>query len=368
MSLQMGIVGLPNVGKTTLFNALTSAGAPVADYAYSTIKPNVGVVEVPDERLAKLAELVHPKKITPTTMEFVDIAGLAAGASRGEGLGNQFLGFVRNVNALAMVVRCFSNPNVTFAESTIDARRDIETVTTELCLADLESVERRAERSRKAAKAGDKKLIAEADALEALAAHLNEGLPVRSFPITEELEPIVQDSHFLTAKPVLYVANLDEGDLASLGTKKPASLEALEALAASEGAQVVAVSAKIEAELGELSPEDAAFYMQELGVAEGGLPRVIKASYALLDLVSFLTAGEPEVRAWTIRRGTRAPQAAGTIHSDIERGFIRAEVTPYGELVAAGSFAVARERGVTRLEGKEYVMQDGDVVYFRFNV
>lgn len=368
MSLQMGIVGLPNVGKSTLFNALTAAGAAVANYPFCTIDPNVGVVEVPDERLARLAEMVHPKRIVPATMEFLDIAGLVRGASRGEGLGNQFLGHIRNVNAVGMVVRCFSDSNVTHVEGGVDPRRDIETITTELCLADLASVEKRAERSRKSAKAGDRKFLLEADALDALAAHLNEGRPARTFPISDDLAPVVAEIHLLTLKPVLYIANLDEADMAALHTRKPAALTIVEEFAAAEGAQAVAVSAKIEADLAELEPDEAALYMQELGLTEGGLPRMIRASYALLDLITFLTAGEPEVRAWTINRGTRAPQAAGTIHSDIERGFIRAEVTAYPDLIEAGSFAAARERGLTRLEGKEYVMQDGDVVYFRFNV
>ncbi len=368
MSLQMGIVGLPNVGKSTLFNALTAAGAAVANYPFCTIDPNVGVVEVPDERLARLAEIAHPKKITPATMEFLDIAGLVRGASQGEGLGNQFLGHIRNVNAIGMVVRCFTDTNVTHVEGNVDPIRDIETITTELCLADLASVEKRADRSRKSAKTGDKKFLLEAEGLDALAVHLNEGRPARTFTLSEDLEPVVAELHLLTAKPVLYIANLDEADLASLHERKPASLQAVEQHAAAEGAQVVTVSAKIEAELAELGPEDAALYMQELGIPEGGLPRMIRASYALLDLITFLTAGEPEVRAWTIRRGTRAPQAAGVIHSDIERGFIRAEVTAYADLIEAGSFAAARERGLTRLEGKEYIMQDGDVVYFRFNV
>jgi ribosome-binding ATPase len=364
----MGIVGLPNVGKSTLFNAITAAGAAVANYPFCTIDPNVGVVDVPDARLAKLAEIVNPKKIVPATMEFLDIAGLVRGASKGEGLGNQFLGHIRGVNAIGMVVRCFSDANVSHVEGNVDPRRDIDTITMELCLADLQSIEKRSDRSRKASKSGDKKLLVEADALDALAAHLNDGRTARTFPMTDDLEATVQELHLLTAKPVLYIANLDEADMGNLDHAKPESLKIVEAHAASEGAQAVAVSAKIEAELAELGPEDAAFYMEELGIPEGGLPRMIQASYALLELITFLTAGEPEVRAWTIRRGTRAPQAAGTIHSDIERGFIRAEVTAYHDLVSAGSFNAARERGVTRLEGKEYVMQDGDVVYFRFNV
>ncbi len=367
MSLQMGIVGLPNVGKSTLFNALTSAGAVAANYPFATIDPNIGVVAVPDERLQKLDEIVHSKRIVPTSMEFVDIAGLVRGSSRGEGLGNQFLGNIRNVDAVAMVVRVFSDPNVIHVEGSVDPVRDVETINTELCLADLSAVERRVERTERASKSGDKKLLGQLVYLKDLAAHLNQGQPARTLVMPDDVEAF-EDMSLLTAKPILYVANLDEDALAALATEKPSGLVALEAAAALEGAIVVPVSAKLEAELAELGPEDAAAYLDDLGVSESGLNRMIKASYQLLNLITFLTAGEPEVRAWTVRGGTKAPQAAGVIHSDIERGFIRAEITAFDDLVAAGSYAVARERGTTRLEGKEYVMHDGDVVYFRFNV
>jgi len=368
VSLQMGIVGLPNVGKSTLFNALTSARAVAANYPFATIDPNVGIVAVPDARLQRLDELVHSKRIVPTSMEFMDIAGLVRGSSRGEGLGNQFLGHIRNVDAVAMVVRVFSDPNVIHVEGSVDPIRDVETINTELGLADLAAVERRIERSERASKSGDKKYAPQLAYLRELAAHLNEGRPARTLPASEEVREALEDMPLLTAKPILYVANLDEDALAALDTERPAGLVAIEDFAAAEGATVVPVSAKLEAELAELGPEDARSYLQDLGIAESGLDRMIRASYALLQLITFLTAGEPEVRAWTVRRGTKAPRAAGTIHSDIERGFIRAEVTSFDDLVSAGSYAAARERGLTRLEGKEYVMQDGDVVYFRFNV
>lgn len=367
--LQVGFVGLPNVGKTTLFNAMTRSEAAVASYAFSTTGRNVGTVQVPDVRLDRLAEMFHPKKITHTDVEFVDVAGLVRGASTGEGLGNQFLGFLRDADALAMVVRCFAAPNVEHVDGDVNPERDIETINLELAVADLAVVDRRLDRSRKASKARDPKIEAEVAALEKIRAALNEGAPVRSLT-WDERPAVLTELNLLTAKPMLYIANVDESYLARHGTAfDPAEKDvwAVQEAAASEGAPAVIVCADLEAGLLSLGEDEAREYLESLGVKETGLATVIRAGYQLLNLVTFLTAGEPEVRAWTVRKGASAPEAAGKIHSDIQRGFIRAEVIAYDDLMACGSVAVAQSRGLYRLEGKEYVMKDGDVVHFRFN-
>ena len=361
MPLNIGITGLPNSGKSTLFNAITHAHAPTGTHAFSTTDRNMASVNVPDARLDTLAEMFQPKKVTPTTVEFVDIPGVVRGSSQGAGLGNKFLGYLRQSDALAEVVRCFEDDNVPHPDETIDPVRDMETVRLELVLADLAVVERRMERTRSAAKSGDKKQVFELGVLEKVTEAFNEGLPLREMGLSAEEEAALGELDLLTAKPVLYVANVAEG----AGADDP-RLAAVRKEA--KGAEVIAVSAKIEAELSEMDPEDARVFAEELGIAESGLDQVIRSGYRLLDLITFLTAGEPEVRAWTVRKGAKAPEAAGKIHSDIERGFIRAEVTPYPELVDAGSFANARTRGTLRLEGREYVVQDGDVIYFRFSV
>ncbi len=367
--LQVGLVGLPNVGKTTLFNAMTRSQAAVATYAFSTRERNMGTVPVPDTRLDRLAEMFQPKKVTPTDVEFVDVAGLVRGASTGEGLGNQFLGYLRDADALAQVVRCFSAGTVEHVDGSVDPARDVETIGLELAVADLQVVDRRLERSRKAAKSRDPKIGAELEALERVRVALNEGTPVRSLH-WDEPPPVLRELNLLTAKPMLYVANVDEQYLSEYGTdftEQAAGTWSIHQVAAAEQAPAVIVCAELEAGLLDLTEEEAREYLSSLNVTETGLASVIRAGYTLLDLLTFLTAGEPEVRAWTVRRGATAPEAAGKIHTDIQRGFIRAEVIAYDDLIAAGSPQVAQARGLFRLEGRDYIMRDGDVVHFRFN-
>lgn len=364
--MKLGIIGLPNVGKSTLFNALTGAGAPSANYPFCTIDPNVGIVQVPDYRLDKLAEMYNPTLYTPATVEFLDIAGLVRGASKGEGLGNKFLSHIRDVDAVVHVLRCFEDSDIIHVDGSVDPLRDLETINMELIYSDIEQVEKRIDKTQKLLK-GDKTLQAQLDLLNRILETLNEGKTARQVEMTEDEKEMLGDLNLLTLKPIIYVANVSEDEAAEVSPDNE-MYNSVKKVAEAEGAEVIPVCAGIEAEISELEPEEKKAFLEDMGIAESGLDKLIKASYSLLGYISYLTAGPKEVRAWTIVKGTKAPQAAGKIHSDFERGFIRAEVVSFDDLMECGSMNVAKEKGLVRSEGKDYVMRDGDIVLFRFNV